>query len=225
VPSLYLATFLTHVRWLSATVAALSIGLAGYAVIRGVLTDLPLARRVMVESVPMILIAPLLDILAGTFLEAHLDRFVLYPGLLVLVPPLVSNAGALGGILSSRLTSKLQLGIISPRGRPEAAALLDAGLVVGFALVVFTAVGAAGLGFSVLAGTAHPGPGVMIGGTLLTGLIATLGAILLAYYVAILTVRFGFDPDNTGVPLITSSMDLAGVISFLLVLSLLGVAS
>jgi len=38
-------------------------------------------------------------------------------------------------------------------------------------------------------------------------------------------VRFGFDPDNTGVPLITSSMDLAGVISFLLVLSLLGVAS
>ena len=79
------------------------------------------------------------------------------------------------------------------------------------------------IGFSVLAGTAHPGAGTMIGGTLLTGLLATLVAILVAYYVAILTVRFGFDPDNTGVPLITSSMDLAGVISFLLVLSFLGV--
>ena len=62
-------------------------------------------------------------------------------------------------------------------------------------------------------------------GTLLTGLISTLVAIAVACDVAILTVRFGFDPDNTGVPLITSSMDLAGVISFLLVLSFLGVAS
>jgi mgtE-like transporter len=225
VPALYLATFLTHVRWLSLTVAVLSVALAVVAVVQGVLTDLPLARRILVESVPMILIAPVLDILAGTFLEAHLPRFVLYPGLLVLIPPLVSNAGALGGILSSRLTSKLQLGVISPRGRPEPAALLDAALVIGFAIVVFTAVGAAGLGFSVVAGTAHPGAGVMVGGTLLTGLIATVVAVMLAYYVAILTVRFGFDPDNTGVPLITSSMDLAGVISFLLVLSFLGVAS
>ena len=57
------------------------------------------------------------------------------------------------------------------------------------------------------------------------GLIATLFAIAVAYYVAIFTVRFGFDPDNTGVALITNSMDLAGVISFLLVLSFLGVTS
>ncbi len=224
VPALYLATFLTNVRWLSASVAVVSIVLSLVAVARSARTDLPLARRVIVESIPMILLAPILDILAGTFLEAHLARFVAFPGLLVLVPPLVSNAGALGGILSSRLTSKLQLGVISPRRRPEPAALLDASLVIGFALVVFTAVGAGGLGFSVLAGKAHPGVGVMIGGTLLTGIVATLMAVVVAYYVAILTVRFGFDPDNTGIPLITSSMDLVGVISFLLVLSLFGVA-
>jgi mgtE-like transporter len=63
----------------------------------------------------------------------------------------------------------------------------------------------------------------MIGGTVITGVITTLIAILVAYYVAILSSRFGLDPDNQSVPIITSVMDLAGVITFLLVLSLFGV--
>ena len=59
----------------------------------------------------------------------------------------------------------------------------------------------------------------------LTGMIATLISCLVAYYVAVLSSRFGLDPDNQSVPVITSVMDLAGVVSFLLVLSLLGVVT
>jgi mgtE-like transporter len=69
------------------------------------------------------------------------------------------------------------------------------------------------------------GAGVMIGGTVLTGLIATVIAIFVGYYVAVLSSRFGLDPDNQSVPVITSVMDLAGVITFLLVLALLGVGA
>ena len=65
----------------------------------------------------------------------------------------------------------------------------------------------------------------MIGGTMLTGLMVTVIAIVVAYYVAIVSARFGLDPDNQSVPIITSVMDLSGVICFLLVLSLLGVAT
>ena len=69
------------------------------------------------------------------------------------------------------------------------------------------------------------GPGVMIGGTLLAGMLATVVAIVVGYYVAVISARFGLDPDNQSVPVITSVMDLAGVLSFLLVLALLGVTT
>ena len=54
-------------------------------------------------------------------------------------------------------------------------------------------------------------------------MIATLISIVVGYLVAVSSTRFGLDPDNQSVPIITSVMDLAGVITFLLVLSLLGV--
>ena len=36
----------------------------------------------------------------------------------------------------------------------------------------------------------------MIGGTLLAGLIAIAVDLIVAYYVAVVTSRFGLDPDN-----------------------------
>jgi mgtE-like transporter len=54
--------------------------------------------------------------------------------------------------------------------------------------------------------------------------MATAIAIVTAYYVAIGTTRFGWDPDNHSVPIITSWMDLTGTIVFLFAISLLGVA-
>jgi mgtE-like transporter len=62
----------------------------------------------------------------------------------------------------------------------------------------------------------------MIGGTLLAGLLATVISIVVSYYVAVASYRFGLDPDNQSVPIITSVMDLAGVLCFLFVLSVLG---
>jgi mgtE-like transporter len=225
IPSLYLATLLVRVPWLNATVASVAIGVCLYATIRGALTDLPLARRAILEMTGVILFTPLLDILAGTAVEPKIGRvFAAFPGLLVIIPPLVSNAGALGGILSSRLSSKLMLGVISPRLRPEGPALLDASLVVGAGIVAFALVGTIGYVYGVAVGKSL-GPGIMIGGTLLTGVLATLIAVVVGYYVAVASARFGLDPDNQSVPIITSVMDLAGVISFILVLSLLGVTT
>jgi mgtE-like transporter len=225
IPTLYLATFLVRVHWLNASIASISIVICLYATVRGALTDLPIARRAILEMTAVILLTPLLDILAGTVVEARLDHFLAYPGLLIIVPPLVSDAGALGGILCSRLSSKLHLGVLAPSGRPERAALLDASLIVGFGVIAFLLVGLLGFGFSEIAGKAHPGAATMIGGTLLAGMMATAITIVVSYYVAILTARFGLDPDNHSVPIITSVMDLAGVISFLFVLSLFGVAN
>jgi mgtE-like transporter len=224
VPTLFLATFIVHVRVLSTVVAVASIVLAAYAILRGAQTDLPQARRILLEMVLIILLTPLLDILAGTVVEARLDRFVAFPGLLVLVPPFVAGAGSLGGILCSRLSSKLHLGLVTPRGVPDSAAIPDAGLTMSFSLVVFLMTGALGLGFAALATKAYPGINPMIWGTLVAGVIATLEVVVFSYYVAIVTSRFGLDPDNHSVPIITSVMDLAGVLTFLFVFAAFGVS-
>jgi mgtE-like transporter len=225
IPFLFVATFIVRdVHLASTVIAAASIAVCLYSAVRGFMTDLPLARRAILEMTGVIVLTPLFDVAAGTLVEPHINRFAVYPALLVILPPLVSNAGALGGILSSRLSSKLHLGVIEPRAWPEPIALLDSGLVIVSGLFAFLAVGTIGYAYGLLRGHSL-GPGVMIGGTVLTGMIATLISCLVGYYVAVLSSRFGLDPDNQSVPVITSVMDLAGVVAFLVVLSLLGVVT
>jgi mgtE-like transporter len=56
------------------------------------------------------------------------------------------------------------------------------------------------------------------------GLLATVLAALIGYYAAIAAYRFGFDPDNHTIPLVTSGMDLLGVICLVVALVVFGVA-
>ncbi len=55
------------------------------------MTRLPLARRAIFEMIGVILLTPLLDILAGTVVEPRISRFQLFPALLAIIPPLVSE--------------------------------------------------------------------------------------------------------------------------------------
>ena len=225
IPALFLATLLVHNPVVNAVIAGVAITVCAIAILRGILTDLRLARRAMFEMLAVVLFTPLLDILAGTVIEARLAHFVALPGLLIVIPPLISVAGDLGGILSSRLSSKLHLGVISPRRLPEAPAILDAVLVVVSGVVVFTAIGTIGFGLSALLGKASPSLPIMLSSTVLAGFIASLFGLLIAYYIAVATTRFGLNPDNHAIPIITSVMDLTGVVSFLVVLALLGVVT
>jgi mgtE-like transporter len=223
-PTLFLATFITRNHAVNAVVAAVCVVVCIYSLVRVITTDLKPVRRIVAEMAAVILLTPLVDIAAGAVLQAKEPVLTALPGLLILIPPFVSQAGALGGILSSRLSSKLQLGLITTRGLPESPALLDAGLVVVFGVAIFTFIGAVALVLANLTGLAHPGAGTMIGGTLLAGVLALPVVIGVGYYLAIVTSRFGLDPDNQSVPIITSVMDLVGVAAVLIAMATLGVA-
>jgi mgtE-like transporter len=75
-----------------------------------------------------------------------------------------------------------------------------------------------------LTGAAHPGIAQFVGATLFAGLLATVVAAVIGYYAAITTYRFGFDPDNHTIPLVTSGMDLLGVICLVVGLVVFGIA-
>lgn len=224
IPALFLATFVVDIEGVTAAVAVATTILAIALTVRGLLTDLPGAKRVLRESLPLLAVASTIDIFAGLVVEARLDRFLTFPALLVLIPPFLEAAGALGGILSSRLASKLHLGVIAARGRPESLVLLDFSIIFLFAAVTFALTGIAAHFAAVIVGLASPGIVTIIGISMLAGLIATISAVGVAYYTAVVTFRRGLDPDNFGIPLITSSMDFVGVIALIIGLVTFGVA-
>jgi mgtE-like transporter len=225
VPAMFLATFFIGVAWVTPAIAAVAVVVTIVLTVRGLATELDTTRRILRESLPILAVAGTVDILAGLVVESRLERFLILPALLVLIPPYLEGQGALGAILSSRLASKLHLGAISPRLMPESIAWLDASIVFLFSLVNSVLTGIAAHLAARLIGLSSPGLVDMIGITFLAGILATVPVIVVAYYTAVATFRLGLDPDNHGIPMITSSMDFVGVISLVVALLVYGVGS
>jgi mgtE-like transporter len=222
-PSLFLATFLVGIRWVSPVLALVTAVLSVAALVGALRAGLPMLRRIVRESLPVLLVAGTVDVLAGVTIEKRLTSFLAFPGLLVLVPPFLEDTGALGGILSSRLSSKLHLGLIEPHNVPQRRARGDFVLTFLYGVPVFTLVAVSSEVAATVAGLATPGVLRMVAISLVGGFLATVAAVGIAYYGAIASFRLGLDPDNHGIPLITSSMDLIGAFALILAIVLLGV--
>ena len=224
IPSLFLATALLDHGAASGALAVAAIGVAAVVGVRGFLARDRGVRRIVLEMAATIAVTPVLDVLAGGLQEGRLAELTAVPVLLALIPPFVSQAGALGGIFSSRISSKLQVGVITPRGRPEPPAVVDAAILVVLSCAVFLGIGA--LAWLLGEATGLPGmpsAGALVGATLLAGIALTPITLVVGYYLAVVTFRFGLDPDNQGVPIITSVMDLTGVACILFVMTSSGV--
>ena len=224
-PCLLLASYWIDVHWLSLSVGGLGLVLGIASIARGWTTANAIARRIVRESFPVLCIAIVLDVLAGAVVEPRVGPvFIPYPALLIIVPGFLENTGALGSILAARLGSKLHLGAVTPRAKPDAAALLDASVVLVLGLTVYSLLALSALGLAEIMGVAYPGVFRFIGVTLVGGTVATVLAGIIGYYAATTTYRFGFDPDNHTIPLVTSGMDLMGVICLVIALVVFGVA-
>jgi mgtE-like transporter len=224
-PCLLAASYLVHVRFVTVALGVLAVGAGVASVRQGWTTMRPLARRIFHESLPILCIAIVLDILAGTVAEPRLESFLAYNAFLVLLPGFLARTGALGSILSARLGSKLHLGAVTPRARPEAAALLDASLVFVLGISVYVLSGVATLILAEILGYSYPGIVAFLGVTVTGGILATVVASIIGYYAAVVAYRFGFDPDNHTIPVVTSGMDLLGVICLVVALVVFGVGS
>jgi len=182
----------------------------------GMRSDLELVRQITRESAPVLTVAGLLSLVAGVTIEKRADEFFTYESLLVLLPAYLGLAGALGGILSSRLGTGLHLGFVASSGvpgRPARRAMLG---VLGLALPTFAIIGAAANAAAVVGGFTSPGAAKMIGVSVFGGLLATMLVVIIAYYGTLAAVRLGLDPDTYGIPLVTSSLDVVGAFTLIL---------
>lgn len=222
-PALFLATYLVGIPGVTVVIAWATVAVAIGSLVWTLRLKLPIVNRILRESIPVLLVAGTVDLIAGLTIENRLESFLAYPALLVLVPPFLEDTGALGSVLSSRLASKLHLGIIEPTATPQRAARDDFAITALLGIPVFVLVALSSQVAATVTGQASPGVANMVGISLIGGFMATFFALFVAYYGSIATYRLGLDPDNYGVPLLTSSMDLVGALSLIVAIIILGI--
>lgn len=179
-------------------------------------------QRIIYESVPMLLVAGFMSTLAGLIINSRLDGFLMLPALLVMVPLFLEDNNALGGILTSRLSSMLHTGMFDPGMFPGKQIIPNFLLIYIYSLVVFPLVGVSAYAASILMGIGSPGLGSMIFISTSAGLVAVTIVNLVGYYVAITAHKLRLDPDNHSIPMMSSIVDASGAMCLVAVLMLVG---
>jgi mgtE-like transporter len=223
-PALVLATYFIDIQIFSDVFAGILVLAAGAAAYFGLRPRVENLRRILAESFPILALTGAVTILVGVALQNREEQFTTLLALSILLPAFLQEGGALGGILSSRLSSKVHLGLIAPRGIPQLAAFRDFTLTYIFATGVYVFIGGAShlIAVALFPRGASPGFLVMIGVSALAGLIATTTAVLAAYYGSTVSYRLGLDPDTYGIPIITAAVDLLGFMSLIIALIIFG---
>lgn len=223
-PSLFLATYLVlDVPDEAVAVLAIIGVVVGVVCLLGALRSrLPLLRRIVAESLPFLAIAGVISTLAGMTIQSRLGTLAAEPALLIVVPPLLSLSGSLAGILSARVSTKLHLGTVEPTRLALRPVAEDVTVVYLVALPTFLVLALAADVLAAITGLGTPGALEMIGLLLLAGILATTLAAVVAYVAALATYRLGWDPDNNGVPMVSSASDFLGAAAFMVSLVILG---
>jgi mgtE-like transporter len=223
-PGLFVATYLVGIAWFTPTLAVVCAVAGVVTLLLSLRAGLPILRRIVRESLPVLAVAGLVDVIAGITVEKRIESFLAFPALLILVPPFLEDSGALGGILSSRVATKLHLGTVDLSRSPWRAVGEDVLLVCVYAVPVFFLLGVSADIVAALFDLTSPGALEMIGVSMLAGAFATTAAVVVGYYGAVATYRLGLDPDNHGIPIVTSSLDFLGAVSLILAIVILGLS-
>lgn len=223
-PALWLAAGLAGIAAITNSLTVLAIAAGVLAVVLALRSPLDELPRIVRQSLPVLLLAGAVSALAGVAVERRLEPFTTHPALLVLLPAFLSSSGALGGILSGRLGTKLHLGLVEPAAFPTRVARRDIGATLALAVPVFFFIGLGAHLLSLLVRHESPGLPTMLAVSLLGGIVAIGFVVLVAYYGTIASFRAGLDPDTYGIPIVTSTVDFTGAVALVLAIVAVGLS-
>jgi mgtE-like transporter len=225
-PSLFLATYLVRDfdNALVGALAVISTVVGIGALVAAIRSHRELIRRITLESLPFLLAAGAVSTLAGITIQSRLGTLARDPALFVVIPPLLSLSGSLAGILSARVSTKLHLGVIDASRVSLGPVAEDISLVFAVALPTFLVLGIAADVLAFVVDLGSPGVLEMLALMLLAGFLATTLTCVIGYVAALVTYRFGWDPDNNGVPLVSSASDFLGAAALMVSIAILGLS-
>jgi mgtE-like transporter len=162
---------------------------------------------------PLLLVLSVIVLWAGITLEGAQSLLEEYSILAIMVPTMVGTGGNLGATLSSRLSTRFHLGTttLDLHDRVLWANVLA---ILGLALSIFTALAIASALLGLVIGSALP-LSTLLFISLVSGMSVAVVAIVFSFAATYLSYRFGIDPDDTTIPIVTNVVDVFGMLIFI----------
>ena len=213
IPALWVASVavarLGHEGWTCTALVGVTVLLVGRAVGAGPAE----LRRIVVESLPILLTALVLDTMGGLVLQRHLDALDVLPAVFVLIPAFVSTGGALGGILCGRVATRF----------PGRAARRDVLFLAALSGPIFAFNGLGAFLFAPLSGSgSEPGLWWTTAVSLVAAAATMVAVVAISWWTTVGAWRIGVDPDSAGVPIMSAATDVIGAAAVVAVVAALG---
>jgi mgtE-like transporter len=160
---------------------------------------------------PVLAVLTLVELGSGLVLDGFEPTLLRYPSLLVLVPVTIGMGGNLGSVLAARLSTALHLGLLSFDAADEELAG-NAVATVLLAVTLFPLVGAGAWALQATVGTTRLALPTVVLVALLSGVALSVLAALVAVVATYAAYRFGLDPDDLVIPVVTNTCDVLGVV-------------
>ena len=172
-----------------------------------------LLRDIFRESMPIILLCGIGELLASSMLIAFHSSFLSIPALIVMIPAIIGLRGNVSGALGSRLGSAAHLGLIREGDiwNEESRRSIFSSLILGLMMSLFAAFLAFAVEFLSNAGV---DPLNLVKLALIASLTGVVAGVVLAgitLLIIILSFRHGYDPDNVITPGLATIGDIATV--------------
>lgn len=168
-------------------------------------------RAITRATLPVLLALTLVEIGSGLVLGSFEADLLRYPSLLVLVPVTIGTAGNLGSVLASRLSTAFHLGTLSFDPTDEALAG-NALATLALALSLFPVIGLGAWGLSALLGATALSPWTVLAVAVAAGAALAVLAVAVTLVATYAAYRFGLDPDDVVIPVVTNVCDVLGVV-------------
>lgn len=165
------------------------------------------AKKMVKQSLPLVILCGLGAIVAGSTLSAMIDLFRSIPGLIVVIPAIIAMRGNISTALGSRLGSAYHLGIIDADNlwNKDLKENILGSLVLSFFVSVI--IGVLAYVSSLVLGV-YPDPVKIIVIVLIAGVISAVILTLMTIGIIYLVFKHGYDPDNITGPALATFGDV-----------------
>jgi len=180
-------------------------------------------KKIVKHGIPILLIAVLIEILAGQVLQGNKEMLLAIPIFLICIPVINSVAGNIGTVLGARLTSGLHVGYIKISLKDkEMHQNLATSLLMGFLTYFILAIVIYYVGvFGKI--TNNIGIAMFVGIVILTGFLLIIVVAIISILTAFISFKRGLDPDDMVAPVVTTVGDVMGILFLFIIIGILGV--
>ena len=178
-------------------------------------------KKIVKNSIPILTIAVLIEIFAGSVLQAKSDVLLIYaPIFLISIPVVNSVGGNIGSVFGARLASGLHIGTIEVNYKDKKMLeSLFTAIVIGvltyfvLSIVIYYVAAFSSIQMNIS----------MIGFVAIfitTGVLLVSVVIIFSILAAFISFKRGLDPDDMVAPIVTTVGDVLGILILFLIINI-----